>query len=88
LATPLGNTRRKIKFSSSNIESNNEDAGDKTQVPYEGNINHPMNIDELPEELKQQVEAKFNAVLKAFFRIALTIDGKRLLNSGNRISAS
>jgi hypothetical protein len=25
-----------------------------------------MNIDELPEELKQQVEVKFNAVLKAF----------------------
>jgi hypothetical protein len=27
-----------------------------------------MNIDELPEELKQQVEAKFNAVLKAFLQ--------------------
>jgi hypothetical protein len=27
-----------------------------------------MNIDELPEELKQQVEAKFNAILKAFFQ--------------------
>jgi hypothetical protein len=27
-----------------------------------------MNINELPEELKQQVEAKFNAVLKAFLQ--------------------
>jgi hypothetical protein len=27
-----------------------------------------MNIDELPEELKQQVEAKFNTVLKAFLQ--------------------
>jgi hypothetical protein len=27
-----------------------------------------MNIDELPKELKQQVEAKFNAVLKAFLQ--------------------
>jgi hypothetical protein len=48
--------------------SNVEDTGDKTQVPHEGNINHPMNINELPEELKQQVEAKFNAVLKAFLQ--------------------
>jgi hypothetical protein len=48
--------------------SNGEDIGDRTQVPHEGNINHPMNIDELPEELKQQVEAKFNAVLKAFLQ--------------------
>jgi hypothetical protein len=48
--------------------SNSEDTGDRTQVPHEGNINHPMNIDELPEELKQQVEAKFNAVLKAFLQ--------------------
>jgi hypothetical protein len=46
--------------------SNVEDVGDRTQVLHEGNINHPMNIDELPEELKQQVEAKFIAVLKAF----------------------
>jgi hypothetical protein len=50
------------------MESNVEDARDRTQVPHEGNINHPMNIDELPEELKQQVEAKFNAVLKAFLQ--------------------
>jgi hypothetical protein len=48
--------------------SNGEDTGDRTQVPHEGNINHPMNIDELPKELKQQVEAKFNAVLKAFLQ--------------------
>jgi hypothetical protein len=46
--------------------SGGEDTGDRTQVPHEGNINHPMNNDELPEELKQQVEAKFNTVLKAF----------------------
>jgi hypothetical protein len=46
--------------------SNAKDAGDRTQVPHEGNINHPMNIDELPEELKQQMEAKFNAIMKAF----------------------
>jgi hypothetical protein len=38
------------------------------QVPHEGNINHPMNINELPKELKQQVEAKFNTVLKAFLQ--------------------
>jgi hypothetical protein len=49
--------------------SNVEDARDRTQVPHEGNINHSMNINELPEELKQQVEAKFNAVLKAFLQI-------------------
>jgi hypothetical protein len=48
--------------------SNGEDTRDRTQVPHEGNINHPMNIDELPEELKQQVEAKFNTVLKAFLQ--------------------
>jgi hypothetical protein len=48
--------------------SNVEDTRDRTQVPHEGNINHPMNIDELPEELKQQLEAKFNAVLKAFLQ--------------------
>jgi hypothetical protein len=48
------------------MESNGEDTGDRTQVPHEGNINHPRNFDELPEELKQQVEAKFNTVLKAF----------------------
>jgi hypothetical protein len=48
--------------------SNGKDAGDRTQVPHEGNINHPMNIDELPEELKQQVEAKFNVVLQAFLQ--------------------
>jgi hypothetical protein len=48
--------------------SNVEDAGDRTQVPHEGNINYHMNIDELPEELKQQVEAKFNAVLKVFLQ--------------------
>jgi hypothetical protein len=46
--------------------NNVEDTRDRTQVPHEGNINHPMNIDELPEELKQRVEAKFNVVLKAF----------------------
>jgi hypothetical protein len=48
--------------------SNGENTGDRIQVPHEGNINHPMNIDEFPEELKQQVEAKFNAVLKAFLQ--------------------
>jgi hypothetical protein len=48
--------------------SNIEDIADRTQVPHEGNINHSMNIDELPEELKQQVEAKFNIVLKAFLQ--------------------
>jgi hypothetical protein len=48
--------------------SNIEDTGDRTQVPHEGNINHPMNIVELREEIKQQVEAKFNAVLKAFLQ--------------------
>jgi hypothetical protein len=48
--------------------SNGEDTGDSTQVPHEGNINHPMNIDELHEELKQQVEAKFNTVLNAFLQ--------------------
>jgi hypothetical protein len=68
LAIPLGNARRKIKFSSSNMRSNGEDTEDRTQVPHEGNINHPMNIDELPMELKQQVEVKFNAVLKAFLQ--------------------
>jgi hypothetical protein len=46
--------------------SNGEDSGDRTQVPHEGNVNYPINIDELPEELKQQVEAKFNIVLKGF----------------------
>jgi hypothetical protein len=49
--------------------SNVEDTGDRTEVPHEGNINHPMNINELPKELKQQVEAKFNVVLKAFLEL-------------------
>jgi hypothetical protein len=48
--------------------SNIEDTGDRTQVPHKGNINHPMNINELPKELKQQVEAKFNTILKAFLQ--------------------
>jgi hypothetical protein len=30
------------------------------------NINHPTLLEELPDELRQQVEAKFNAILKAF----------------------
>jgi hypothetical protein len=50
------------------MQSNGEDTGDRTQVSHEGNINHPMNIDELPVELKQQVEAKFNVVLKTFLQ--------------------
>jgi hypothetical protein len=51
------------------MESNGEDAvekGNRTDVPHGANINYPMNIDELPKELNQQVEAKFNVVLKAF----------------------
>jgi hypothetical protein len=49
--------------------SNGDDAGekgDRTNIPHGANINHPETIEELPEELQQQVEAKFNAVLKAF----------------------
>jgi hypothetical protein len=35
--------------------------GDKTNPPFnQASINHPTSIEELPEELKQQVEAKFN----------------------------
>ncbi|CAD6231774.1 unnamed protein product [Miscanthus lutarioriparius] len=40
--------------------------GDKTSVSHDANINHPKSVEELPEELKQQVEVKFNAILKAF----------------------
>ena len=42
--------------------------GDKTKVPHDANINLPETVEELLEELKQQVEAKFNAVLKAFLQ--------------------
>jgi hypothetical protein len=45
----------------------NKGDGGKTNPPFnQANINHPISIEELSEELKQQVEAKFNAVLKAF----------------------
>jgi hypothetical protein len=83
LATLLGNVRRKIKFSSSNVGSNGEDTGDRTQVPHEGNINHSMNINELPKELKQQVEAKFNVVLKAFLQSCTEDRREKSLNSGS-----
>ena len=49
--------------------SNGDDAGekdDRTSIPHGANINHPEIVDELPEELKQQVVAKFNAILRAF----------------------
>jgi hypothetical protein len=39
--------------------------GDRTKVPYDTSINHPETVDELSKELKQQVEAKFNVVLRA-----------------------
>lgn len=51
--------------------SNREDTGeqgDRTDVPYDANINHPTNMDKLPDELKQRVEAKFNIILKAFLQ--------------------
>jgi hypothetical protein len=35
-------------------------------MPHGANINHREIIEELSKELKQQVEAKFNTVLKAF----------------------
>ncbi|CAD6343257.1 unnamed protein product [Miscanthus lutarioriparius] len=42
--------------------------GDKTRVPHDANINHPETVEALPEELKQQVEAKFNAILNTFLQ--------------------
>ncbi|CAD6231329.1 unnamed protein product [Miscanthus lutarioriparius] len=40
--------------------------GYKTNPHNQDNVIHPDFVDELPKELKQQVETKFNAVLKAF----------------------
>ena len=40
--------------------------GYKTNPHNQDNIIHPDFVDELPKELKQQVETKFNAILKAF----------------------
>jgi hypothetical protein len=40
--------------------------GDKTNPHKQENVIHPDFVDELPKELKQQVETKFNAVLKPF----------------------
>ena len=71
LPTPLGKAKQS-KIQSTSDMGNKGDAvgekGDKTNVAHDANINHPKTIEELPEELKQQVEAKFNAVLKAFLQ--------------------
>jgi len=69
LATPLGKAKQSKIQSKIGTGSKGDDAGekgDKTRVPHDANINHLETIEELPEELKQQVEAKFNAILKAF----------------------
>ena len=71
LATPLGKAKQSKIQSKIGTGSEGDDAGekgDKTRVPHDANINHLETIEELPEELKQQVEAKFNAILKAFLQ--------------------
>jgi hypothetical protein len=60
LATLLGK-KSKIKIQSTN-EMGSKGDDDKTDPFNQGNISHPTSV----EELKQQLEAKFNAVLKAF----------------------
>jgi hypothetical protein len=60
LATPLGK-KSKIKIQFTN-EMGSKGDDDKTDPFNQGNISHPTSV----EELKQQLEAKFNAVLKAF----------------------
>jgi hypothetical protein len=61
LATILGKKKRSKIQSTSDWGSN----GDKTN-PHKQDVIHPDFIDELPKELKQQVETKFNTILKAF----------------------
>ena len=66
---PLRKAKQSRIQSKTGMGSKGDDAGekgDKTKVPHDANINHPETVEELPEELKQQVEAKFNAILKAF----------------------
>ena len=68
-ATPLGKAKQSKIQSKIVMGSKGDDAGekgDKTRNPHDANINHLEAVEELLEELKQQVEAKFNAVLKAF----------------------
>ena len=64
LLTPLGKKLKNIQ-STCDMWSKDDD-GDKTNPFNQANINHPTSIEELPKELKQQVEAKFGAILKAF----------------------
>ena len=65
LVTMLGKNKQAKIRSTSDMGSKGDD-GDRTDSFNQANINHPESVKELPEELKQQVEAKFNAVLKAF----------------------
>ena len=68
LVTMLGKNKQAKIRSTSDMGSKGDDGdkGDRTDSFNQANINHPESVEELPEELKQQVEAKFNAVLKAF----------------------
>jgi hypothetical protein len=69
LATPLGKTRRQLKFQSTSDIGNSDDAanngGDKTSI-------HPSNISSLspwmsfPDELRKALQAKIDANVKAF----------------------
>ena len=56
----------KKKWSKIQSTSDMGSNGDKTNPHNQDNVIHPDFVDELPKELKQQVETKFNAILKAF----------------------
>ena len=69
--TPLGKAKQSKIQSKIDMGSKGDDVGekgDKTRVPHDANINHPETVEALPEELKQQVEAKFNAILNTFLQ--------------------
>jgi len=70
LMTPLGNARRKIKFTSNDMENNGEDTGEKddhTDVPHGAKCQHqsPHEHGWAPWWVEAKSGGKFNAVLKA-----------------------
>lgn len=79
-----GKTKNKIQstYNMSDDEKGNKGEDDGTNPFNLKHINNPTMLDELPEDLKQQIQAKFDAVLKAFFEsYSLKIGRTRLLNS-------
>ena len=69
MATPLGTAKRIKNQSTSNMGGNDgaaTDKGDKTRPFNESNMIFPQNIDKLSDELRQMLQAKLDADVKAF----------------------